>query len=70
VKVTVLTEDCPPELDNLAELSHQISDGDSSGEYTVTSSKRISARAAAKALIAQGSDPSFFQLTASGKELE
>ena len=62
IKVEVLTEDCPPEFDTLAELSHMISDGDASGEYTVTSSKKISERTCAKALKDQGSDPSFFNL--------
>ena len=66
--VTVLTEDVPPEFDNLTDLNYLITEGDASGEYTVVSSKRISGRVCAKALEAQGSDPSFFQLTHTGKD--
>lgn len=55
VKVEVLTEDYPPEFDNLHDLAHTIDQGDASGSYTV-STKKISAKAAVKALIAQGWD--------------
>jgi len=69
VTVTVLTEDCPPEFDSLHDLAHEIEQGDASGSYTV-STKKISARKAAKGLIKQGSDPEFFRLDSNGKDLD
>lgn len=68
VKVTVLTEDYPPEFDDLHELAHTIDQGDASGSYTV-STEKISAVTAAKGLRAQGSDPEFFQLDSNGKDI-
>lgn len=69
VKVEVLTEDQPAEFETLEDLSYMITEGEASGKYEVTSSRGISARKCAEALIAQGSDPEFFQLDENGKDL-
>jgi hypothetical protein len=70
VTVVVLTEDVPPEYDNLSDLNYLITQGDASGQVTSTASEVLSGKQAAKALQAQGSDPSFFNIDDDGNDLE
>ncbi len=63
VQVTVLSEDKPVKFDSLQELDFIITEGDCSGAYEVTSVERLTGSQMAKALEAQASAPSFFQLT-------
>ena len=69
IQVTVLSEG-PFEYENLNDIYFAITDGDCSGEVKTVEAKYISGRQAAKELMAQGSDPEFFQLTKSGRALK
>lgn len=66
----VLSEDVPPEWDNLNDIYYLISQGHCSGKIISDESKEITAKEVAEALIAQGSDPEFFRLTEDGMDLE
>jgi hypothetical protein len=72
VKVEVLTES--PEnmgAHTLADIAHQIVEGDWSGVMTVARSNiKLEGKEAADALKEQGSDPAFFRLDDEGNELE
>ena len=69
IRVEVLSEDIPPEFDDLSELAHMIRDGDCSGVYEVESSKPMHAMQAVRALVKQGSEPEFFNLNGKGEEI-
>lgn len=69
--VEVLTEEPIASCPELATVAYQITDGDWSGETThQVENQRVSGRRMAKLLIAQGSDPGFFQLTPEGKNMD
>lgn len=70
LKVEVLSEDKPLTDASLAEIEYAITDGDCSGVVRVESVKELSPKQAAKALVAQGSDPEFFLLDEEGNEIE
>ncbi len=46
----------------------EITEGDCSGDWKVTKVKELNGKQAAKALIEQGSEPSFFGLTDDGED--
>ena len=69
IKVTVLSEE-PYDNTDVDQLVYDIRDGDCSGEVRIVSSKVLTGRQAARALQAQGSDPSFFRLTEDGEDNE
>jgi len=48
----------------------ELTQGDCSGKVEETSSQCLSGKKVAKELIAQGSDPGFFQLDENGNNLE
>lgn len=63
LKVVVLSEDRPiTDSHDLEDIHNLITDGDCSGEITVESTEELTPIDMARALEAQGSDPSFFQL--------
>jgi hypothetical protein len=65
VQVEVLSQDGPwdgPETHELGALNYAITEGDCSGAVTVISTEELSGPEAARALMAQGSDPEFFGL--------
>lgn len=68
IKVVVLSEE-PFDYDDLYGVHLAITDGDCSGHYETAKSETLTAKQAAKALQAQGSDPEFFQLTDEGKDI-
>ena len=67
IKVVVLSEE-PFDFTNLATVAHAITDGDCSGECTVLRQKWLVGKAAADAVIAQGSDPEFFGIDDDGDD--
>jgi len=67
IKVEVLSELPLPSNPNLAGIAYAIIDGDCSGTVTTESVEELDGPAAAKALMEQGSDPSFFMLTENGE---
>jgi hypothetical protein len=67
-QVTVLSEE-PVEFAGLADIASAITEGDCSGEYTTISSEVLNGEQVAKALKAQRSDPGFFMLDDTGKDL-
>lgn len=71
VTVTVLSE-YPLDVGHLSleKLSYLVDTGDCSGEVSVGESKVMGGKAAAKALVKQGSDPSFFMLDENGNDTE
>jgi hypothetical protein len=65
-KVVVISEDEPVDNMELAAVAFEIQDGDCSGEVTVEGVDELTPVEAAQALIAQGSDPTFFGLNEDG----
>lgn len=55
---------------SMSDVDAACTDGACSGRLLDTTHKQIKAKAAAKGLIAQGSDPSFFRLTTKGEEID
>lgn len=62
ITVEIISEECPVSELGLADIAHQITDGDCSGEITRTEVVRLTPGQAAQALIDQGSEPGFFGL--------
>jgi hypothetical protein len=69
-KIVVLSEDDPVETTNLEDLHYHITDGLCSGETTLENTEELTPAEAAKALIAQGSDPGFFLLDEHGDSID
>ena len=61
IMVEVLSEE-PVDFDNLAAVDLAITDGDCSGKWEVSKVEELDKHEAATALMAHGSDPSFFQI--------
>lgn len=68
IQVEVLSEDVPPEFDNLLELHHGINE-DWSGDWKVQAPVLRTGKEMAQDLIGQGSDPEFFRLTEQGEDI-
>lgn len=66
-KVTVLSEE-PYDPDTLADIHYDITNGGCSGSWRMTKSDELNGREVAEALVAQHSDPGFFQLDAEGND--
>lgn len=69
VQVEILSEE-PIEITDLNSIHYNITEGDWSGVVKVKSSKELTGKQAATALLNQGSDPGFFRLTTDGKDAE
>lgn len=67
--VEVLSETTPVNGLSLAEIAFEIDEGDCSGAVTEVEVVELSPKQAAKALINQGSDSEFFQLSEDGEDL-
>lgn len=71
IQVEVLSENEPIQADmRLKDIDAAITDGDCSGLVEIIEITELSAKEAARALIEQGSDPSFFMLDKNGKRLD
>ncbi len=69
IVVTILSEG-PYDPESLGSVADDISFGDCSGVWTVTSSEELTRKEAAKALLAQGSDPEFFGIAEDDESLD
>ena len=69
ITVTVLSEEPISPDASLADIAYNFTEGDNSGEWELTNVEELDGKQAAAALIAQGSDPEFFQLTETGEPL-
>jgi hypothetical protein len=69
IQVEVLSESPlgPVDLDT---LHHMITEGDCSGKLTTVLQEELNGKQAAEALLNQASDPSFFNLTEDGHDLD
>lgn len=67
IEIQVLSEEYH-DFDNLADLHHQITEGEWVGTWDVESVDAIDGRTAAELLTAFGSEPGFFQLTDEGED--
>jgi hypothetical protein len=70
VVVTVLSENEPPEWDNLQDLHYLIDTGHHSGMVATTEEIEVSAKEMADLLMDQNSDTEFFGLDEDGNDLE
>lgn len=68
ITVTILSEEPIPNDYSLANIAYSFTDGDNSGEWELTKVQELTGKQAAKALVAQGSDPGFFGLNDDGTE--
>lgn len=68
IQIEVLAEACEDIPNELADVAEFITTGDGSGWVETVSDEEIDAPTAARLLIAQGSDPSFFRLTQDGED--
>lgn len=70
-KITIIVlSDEPYEVEDLADIAHDIVHGNQSGAWEMEDNEEISGPEMATALAAQGSDPEFFQLDKHGNDLE
>lgn len=68
ITVEVISEnDAVP--NSLEDVAYQMLTGEDSGVWEVTSTKTLNGKQAAKALIAQGSDPEFFGIDEDGNDI-
>ncbi len=67
IEVVIISEDGydPAGLDG---VHYDITDGECSGKWNIVSQRTLNPKQAAKELLKQGSDPSFFQLDENGKD--
>ena len=70
ITVTVLSEDKPAQSVNLTRIAHEILEGEWSGYTENDGGTELTAKEAAEALIAQGSDPEFFRLDDDGNHID
>ena len=72
VRFEVLTEDDPMPSISLEDLAYETTEGHYSGRFldNFPDNEELDGPTAAKALIAQGSDPEFFMLDEDGNDLE
>jgi len=67
--VTVLSEEpISPDID-LADVAHEIIEGDWSGDWGITEAQEVDAKTIAKLLREQGSDPEFFGINDEGDDV-
>ena len=69
VTIEILSEDEPPEWEDLADLEYLMTEGHCSGRTDAGFAEEVTPAQMAKLLIAQGSDPEFFSLTEDGEDL-
>jgi hypothetical protein len=70
ITVEILSEDVPPEWDDLEDIYYLIGQGDCSGMITSDHTFQVDASTIAKALLEQNTDPSFFNLTETGEDID
>lgn len=70
VTLEVLSEEPIPEGMEVPDIMAEATDGAYSAQVLPTAQKILNGKQAAKALMDQGSDPGFFQLTEDGKDVE
>jgi hypothetical protein len=70
ITVTVLSADRAVQSVNLTRIAHEIMEGEWSGNVENDGGTELTPKEAAEALIAQGSDPEFFQIDAEGDPLD
>lgn len=69
ITIEVLSEDPLDSNMSLSDLDYFITDGDGSGLIKPWKRKKINGKQAAKELMKQGSDPSFFQIDEKGEDI-
>jgi hypothetical protein len=70
-QIEILSEEPLPDDMSLEEIDYQMTDGDCSGAINHKHvNQEVTGRKAAKMVIAQGSDPLFFQMNEFGNEVE
>jgi len=69
LRVVVLSEG-PYHLESLDQVHHDTVNGDCSGQWEVVEAKELNGKQAARALLAQASDPGFFRLTKKGEDID
>ena len=69
IQVEVLSESPFGPVD-LETLHHMITEGDCSGKLTTVLEEKLDGKQAAEALLSQASDPSFFNLTEGGDDID
>ena len=67
-KLVLLSEKPFTGNESLQDLSNAITDGDDSGSFEMKEQKTLNGKQAAKALMDQESDPSFFRLDDEGND--
>jgi hypothetical protein len=67
IMVEVLSEEPLPNDMSLQDIAFGITDGDWSGHWEISEMKPLNGKETADALVAQGSDPSFFNLSDEGE---
>ena len=71
ITIEVLSESPVSETEvGISEIAYEITDGMWSGKMNFSPCQEIDAVTAAKELIAQGTDPEFFQIDADGNDME
>jgi len=71
VSIEILSEDEPyGDGRTLEDIGYAITEGHCSGKITTASEAEVTAPEMAKLLVAQGSDPEFFQLDENGNEVD
>lgn len=68
LQVEVLSEEPIGDMD-LEQVSHEIVEGDFSGQSIVMQTKELNGKEAAAALVEQGSDPEFFMIDEEGNDI-
>lgn len=68
--ITVLSEGTPYEPAYLSTIHEDITSGDCSGQWDTLKPEELNGKQAADALVAQDSDPGFFNLDDEGNDLE
>jgi hypothetical protein len=69
IQVEVLLPDCTPyNPASLAQVHHDITDGEASGQWEIKKDEEVDGKKMAKLLRKQASDPSFFQLDNNGND--
>lgn len=70
IQVEILSEEELPEGMTLEQIQYEINEGDCSGQIITKKQEVVTGRKAAKMVMAQGSDPTFFQMNEFGNEIQ
>jgi hypothetical protein len=69
VTITILSEEVPPEWNNLKDIDYLIDQGHCSGMVEATSETEVTAKEMAQLLMEQNTDTEFFNLDEEGNKL-